>query len=279
MIFQWYFKTEIPNFHDNSTYGTTPATTKLALWQLLVFSVYIFTHILGKFSIWFKILWSFHKLDEWMARRHLKSPRLLSGRALHLTLVTKWSWSWSWMTYSHPLCWMSIGPPVLRYSYFKILPWKSMVKVMCVVKGSHLTLKIQRSRSWSRSNPLVPFEAWSSIDMFAFRFVAIGPLLVEIQQIPYLTLKIQGQGHGQGQTWWLHLRPWAQSICLLFIPYLTLKTEGQGHDEHWPKSNQVIYRSGPTIMPRMKEIQNVQKLSCEQESAAGAGGVLTGTKT
>ena len=44
------------------------------------------------------------------------------------------------------------------------------------------------------------------------------------------------------------------------------------------KSNQVIYRSGPTIVPKMKEIQKVvQKLSREQESAAG--GVRTGTKT
>ena len=32
----------------------------------------------------------------------------------------------------------------------------------------HLTFNIHRSRSWSRSNPLVTFEAWSSIDMFAF---------------------------------------------------------------------------------------------------------------
>ena len=85
--------------------------------------------------------------------------------------------------------------------------------------------------------------------MSAFRFVAIGPFLAEILQ----------------------------------IPYLTLKNLGQGHDENRPKSNQVIYRSGPTIVPKMKEIQNVvQKLSREQESAAGGGGgggVRTGTKT
>ena len=31
-----------------------------------------------------------------------------------------------------------------------------------------------------RSNTLVKFEAWSSIDMFAFCFVAIEPLLAEI---------------------------------------------------------------------------------------------------
>ena len=41
-----------------------------------------------------------------------------------------------------------------------------------------------------------------------------------------------------------------------------MKIQGQGHDENRPKSNQVIYRSGPTIVPKMKEIQKgVQKFS------------------
>ena len=82
--------------------------------------------------------WTFQpllKLDESTARRQLKSPQSLSGRSIHLNLVTEWSWSWSWMTYCHLLCGMSIDPPILRYSYFKIWPWKSMVKVMCEVKG------------------------------------------------------------------------------------------------------------------------------------------------
>ena len=106
-----------------------------------------------------------------------------------------------------PLCNVN-DPPILRYSYFKIWPWKSMVKVMWGQRSS-LTFKIQRSRLWSSSNPLLTFEAWSSIDMFVFRFVAIEPLLAEISEIPYLTLKIQGQGHGQGQIRWSHLRPWS----------------------------------------------------------------------
>ena len=110
---------------------------------------------------------------------------------------------------------------------------------------SCLTFKFQRSRLWSRSNPLVTFEAWSSIDMFAFHFVAIGPLLAEIWEIPYLTLKIRGQGHGQGQTWWSHLRPWSSIDMFAFvsvamgpflaeiwqIPYLTLKIQGQCHGQ------------------------------------------------
>ena len=58
-------------------------------------------------------------------------------------LVDPYTWPWSpnghdhgsWMTYCHPLCAMSISPPIVKYNYFKILPWKSMVKVICVVKG------------------------------------------------------------------------------------------------------------------------------------------------
>ena len=41
-----------------------------------------------------------------------------------------------------------------------------------------------------------------------FYFVATGSFCHKIYLIPYLTLIIQGQGHGQGQTWWSHLRHW-----------------------------------------------------------------------
>ena len=68
---------------------------------------------------------------------------------------------------------MSIGPPILRYSYFQIWPWKSMVKVMWVVKSQG--------------------HVWPS--------------------------KFKGQGYGQGQTHWSHLRPGVQSICLLFVSW------------------------------------------------------------
>ena len=45
---------------------------------------------------------------------------------------------------------------------------------------SHMTLKIQISRSWPRSNPLSNLRPRVQIDMFAFCLVPIGPLLVEI---------------------------------------------------------------------------------------------------
>ena len=127
--------------------------------------------------------------------------------------------------------------PFLKYGYFKIWPWKSKVKVMTKVKpdghiwnlvfnqyvcfsfhgnwtifgrdiaNSIFDLENSRWKSWPRSNLVVAFKALDSIDMLAFRFKAIGPFGAEIYQFPYLTLKIQSQGHGQGQIWWSYLRP------------------------------------------------------------------------
>ena len=48
------------------------------------------------------------------------------------------------------------------------------------IANSVFDLENSRSRSWSRSNPMVVLEAQGSIDMFAFRFVAIRPFLAKI---------------------------------------------------------------------------------------------------
>ena len=69
----------------------------------------------------------------------------------------------------------------------------------------------QGKTHWSYLRPRV------QINMFAFHFVAIRPVLVEIYKNSYFTLKIQGQGHSQGQIWWSHLRPRVQSMCLHFV--------------------------------------------------------------
>ena len=137
----------------------------------------------------------------------------------------------------------------LRYSKFHIWPWKFKVMVKAKVKSdghiwglefnrcvrfsfrsnrtifgrdianSIFDLENSRSRSWPRSNLMVTFEVLRSIDMFVFRFVAIVPFFAEIYSIRYLILKIQGQGHGQGQTRWSHLKPRVQSMCLLFVSW------------------------------------------------------------
>ena len=40
---------------------------------------------------------------------------------------------------------------------------------------------------------MVTFEAYNAIDMFAYSFSGNWTILAEIQQIPYLALKIQDQ--------------------------------------------------------------------------------------
>ena len=86
------------------------------------------------------------------------------------------------MSYCHPLCEMSIGHPILIYSYFKIWPWKSMVKVMCVVncEGQVWPWKFighgygQGQTHWSHLRPGVQsiyllFVLWKS-DYFWLRY-------------------------------------------------------------------------------------------------------------
>ena len=148
------------------------------------------------------------KLDESVARRHLKSLWSLSGRSLHLTLVTKRS-------------------------------------------RLHLTLKIQMSRSWPRSNPLVTFVAWSSIDMFAFCSVAnwdhfwlryskfhIWPWKFKVK----VMTKVTSDGH----IWSLGFNRY---VCFSFCGNRTIFGRDMGNSifdleisrsRPWPRSNLVV---------------------------------------
>ena len=78
--------------------------------------------------------------------------------------------------------------------------------------------------------------------------------------------KVKFDGHIQGLEF-------NQYVCFSFHGNWTIfgwVIEGQGHNENGPKSKQAIYRSGPLILQKMKEIwEVVQKLSYEQMSAAG----------
>ena len=120
----------------------------------------------------------------WTIRGHFQTRRVddtptsevtrsISGRSLHLTLVTKWSQSWSWMTYSNPFVQCQSALPF----------WDKV------------TSKYDHENPWSR--PCVCGQGSRS----------------------HLTLKIQGQGHDQGQIWLLHLRPIVQLICFLFVSW------------------------------------------------------------
>ena len=69
--------------------------------------------------------------------------------------------------------------PFPRYSIFKIWPWKSKVKV--IAQGHKVGLH--------------------PIDSHPFCSMLIDPAIPGIQQFQNLTLKIQGPGHGWGQSW------------------------------------------------------------------------------
>ena len=86
------------------------------------------------------------KLDMSTAGRRLKLPRSLSGTSAHPTMVTLvnimvmngWLKSFHSMSFGPPP-----PPPFLRYSYFRLWPWNSKVKVMGVVKGQYQTVSYQ----------------------------------------------------------------------------------------------------------------------------------------
>ena len=196
------------------------------------------------------------------------------------------------MTYCLTLYAMSISPPILRNIHFKIWPWKSMVKVMCVVKGQgHVWPSNfkgqdygQGQTHWSHLRPGVQwicllFVPWQS-DHFWLRYSKfhIWPWKSKV--------KVMAKAKPDGHIWALEFY---QYVCFSFRGNRTIfgwdiansifdleKSRSRSR----PKSNQVIYRSGPTIVPKMKEIRKVvQKLSRGQEAAAGGSGVRTGTKT
>ena len=146
----------------------------------------------------------------------------------------------------------------LRYSKFHIWPWKFKVKVIAKVKpdGHIWGLKFNRyvcfsfrgNRTifgWDIANSMFDLEnsrsrSWSNpmVTFEAQNFIDI--LLFVLWQSDHIWLRY---------------------------------SKGQDHNENQPKSNQVIYGSGPTIVPKLKEIQKVvQKLSCEQDSAADGSG-------
>ena len=88
--------------------------------------------------------WRFHN-RAWQPQRHDHLPETSGTLWIHRAALANQRCSLATgcgishqmvmvMNDCHPLCAMSIGPPILIYSYFKIWPWKSMVKVMCVVK-------------------------------------------------------------------------------------------------------------------------------------------------
>ena len=127
------------------------------------------------------------------------------------------------MTYCHPICAMSIGNPILRYSYFKIWPWKSMVKVVCVVKGQgHVWPSKfkgqgyegygQGQTHWSHLRPGIQsiyllFVSWQS-DHFWLRY---GKFYIRPWKFK---AKVMAKVKPDGHIWALELN---QYVCFSFL--------------------------------------------------------------
>ena len=149
--------------------------------------------------------------------------------------------------------------PFLRYSIFKVWPWKSKVKGIDkdhkvgttpyriislsfhVNRPSHSwdtaisKVEISRSRSLVRSNLKVTTWVQHLVDSHPFRSMSIGHPIPELWLFQNLTLKIKGQGHGWGHS--------SKSQCGSNI-----------------RSTHKFFRS-MSIGPPIPEIQHFQKLT------------------
>ena len=125
-----------------------------------------------------------------------------------------------------PLVPCQLALPFLRYSIFKIWPWKSKVKVIAqghkvgitpyrlISLSSHVDrpchsgdtaiskfdVENSRSRSWVRSKLKVITLVQHSVDSHPFHSMSIGHPTLELWLFQNLTLKIKGQGHGWGHS-------------------------------------------------------------------------------
>ena len=125
-----------------------------------------------------------------------------------------------------PLVPCQMALPFLRYSIFKVWPWKSKVKVIAqghkvgitpylllsllfhVNRPSHswdtaiskFDIENSRSRSPVRSNLKVTMWVRHSVDWHPFCSMWIGHPIPELRLFQNLSLKIKGQGHASGHT-------------------------------------------------------------------------------
>ena len=164
---------------------------------------------------------------------------------------------------------MSIGPPIPEIQHFKTVTLKIQgqghnsrsqrryttlsihILLFHVNRPSHswdtailkFDIENSRSRSWVRSKFKVTTWVQHSVNSHPFRSMSIGHPISELRLFQNLTLKIEGQGHGWGQSWKSQHGSNIQSTHIPFVPCgsgipflsydffenLTLKIKGQGH--------------------------------------------------
>ena len=109
----------------------------------------------------------------------------------------------------------------MRYSIFKVWPWKSKDKVTAqghkvgITLSTHIPFVYRTSYSWdtaisksdvenSRSRSEVKFESYNMgptfVRLTSLRFMSIGHPIPELRLFQNLTFKMKGQGHGWGHS-------------------------------------------------------------------------------
>ena len=158
-----------------------------------------------------------------MSRRHADNWSHLSHY-----LVDPYTWPWSPNGHDHGHEW----PTATSFVQCQLaLPfWDTAISKFdhenpwsrsCMWSKVKVTFDLQNSKVkvMVKFKPIGHIWGLEFNRYICFMFRGNRSLLAEIQEIPYLTLKIQGQGHGQGQTRWSYLSPEVQSICLLLVSW------------------------------------------------------------
>ena len=143
-------------------------------------------------------------------------------------LVDPYTWPWSPKGHGHGHEWHTAScfvqcQSVLPFWYTAVSkfdhenPWsrsgvKSKVKVMFDLQNSKVKVMV-------KVKPIGHIWGLELNRYVCFSFHGNQTTFDQDIGNSIFDLEIQGQGHGQGQIWWSHLRPWVQSICLLFISW------------------------------------------------------------
>ena len=154
----------------------------------------------------------------WTARRHLKSPRSLSGTSAHPTMVTQ-------VNIMVKNGWLS------SFLFIVNRPPHSWDKTI-----SNSDLETPRSRSWVWSKGKVIQSAQYHINSLPFHFTSIRPTIPEIEQFQNLTFK-----HPRARSW---VRSKVKvTYCTQYItnalPFVSHQSDqpfqGYGQNSVWPR--------------------------------------------
>ena len=200
------------------------------------------------------------KLDESTARRHLKSPRSLSGRSLHLTLVIKWSWSW--MTYSHPFVQYQSALPLwdtaiskfdLENPWSRPCVWSNMSKV-------RVTFDLENSKVMVKFKPIGHIWGLEFNRCLLFRSVSPGPCQSDHFWLRYsiyhicpwkFKVKVMGKAKSHGHIWGLR-----------FNWYICFSFRGNRTIFGWDIANSIfdLENSRSRLWPRSKSLVTFEDL-------------------